>query len=112
MKRKTHLTSDQRAEVARFAKEQLAEQADAVCNRAYNDFLVAMVQADIPTATINKVASLVPMVEQYIDEKIRNPTRTLKGAGDRQNIADADLWVRMYLTDNGVDYFGVKEVIT
>lgn len=109
MKRKAHLTSDLRAEVERLTKQLMAAQSDAICARAYNDFLVAMVQAGLSARTINRVADTVPMVEKYIDTNIRNPTLTLKGAGNPQNVQDADLWVHDYLTSQGIHCFTVEE---
>lgn len=102
------LNSNAMAAAQLLTKQLMEEQSDRVAARCYNEVWCAMLQADLSPRTIARVqkalaeAVLPKLDSMYVPENKRQLDNV-------QNVADADLWVKNYLTEHGVSVWSVQE---
>lgn len=102
------LASDAMNAAQLVTKQLLEEQSDRIAARCYNEVWCAMLQANLSPRTIAHVQkALAEAVLPKLDG-IYTPENK-KQLDNVQNVADADLWVKAYLTDHGVQVWAAKE---
>ena len=101
--------SDAMAAAMIMAKQLLEEQSDPMAARCYNEVWCAMLQADLSPRTIARVQkalaeAVLPKLDgMYVPEN-------KKQLDNSQNVADADLWVKNYLTDHNVNVWTARDL--
>ena len=102
------LASDAMNAAQLVTKQLLEEQSDRIAARCYNEVWCAMLQANLSSRTIARVQNALAEAVLPKLDGIYTPENK-KQLDNVQNIADADLWVKAYLTDHGVQVWAAKE---
>lgn len=107
--RPTALTSAGKQVIKDLLKEEIALQSDAIAARCYNEVWCAMLQADLSPKTIARVQKALAEAVLPKYDSLSVPENK-KNFDNTQNVADADLWVKDYLTAHNVNVWAVQEI--
>ena len=108
MSRRRALPSDVRTAAINVAKQMLDEQSDRISARCYNEVCIAMLQCNLSHRTIDRVQNVLKEAVLPKLDELYTPDNK-RDFDNRQNIADADLWVKDYLQSHGVRPFATAQ---